>query len=169
MTDAILPPAVGHASPQTQAPGEFLSFRLGSEEYAIDILKVQEIRSYETPTRLSSAPEFIRGVVNLRGIIVPLVDLRLRFGFTDVTYDASTVVIVLNIASRVVGVVVDSVSNVVQLSAAEIKEAPALKRVTTDSCITGIGSLHDRMLILLDIETLLCSADVGLMETEAVS
>ena len=103
-----------------------LTFRLGSEEYGIDILRVQEIRGYEAPTRVAHSPAFVKGVVNLRGVIVPIVDLRLRFGMHDATYDALTVVIVLNVAHRVVGIVVDSVSDVVELGAEHVRNAPAV-------------------------------------------
>ena len=85
---------------------EYLTFRLDQEEYGIDILKVQEIRGYEPPTRIANSPEFIKGVVNLRGVIVPIVDMRIRFGLSDVQYSGTTVTIVLNIAGRTVGMVV---------------------------------------------------------------
>jgi purine-binding chemotaxis protein CheW len=98
------------ARADAQASGEFLTFRLGAEEYGIDILKVQEIRSYEQPTRIANAPAFIKGVVNLRGVIVPIVDLRLKLGCDTAEYNSFTVVIVLNVKGRVVGAVVDSVS-----------------------------------------------------------
>ena len=92
------------------ASREFLAFKLGAEEYGIDILKVQEIRGYEAVTRIANAPEFLKGVVNLRGIIVPIVDMRIRFNLGEPGYDQFTVVIILNIAGRVVGMVVDSVT-----------------------------------------------------------
>ena len=109
---------------RTAATEEFLSFRLGAEEYGIDILKVQEIRGYESVTRIANAPSFIKGVTNLRGTIVPIVDLRLKFGLGEPTYDSFTVVIILNVARRVVGVVVDSVSDVTELTAEQIRPAP---------------------------------------------
>jgi len=153
------------ALPQSlQSAGEFLSFKLGAEEYGIDILKVQEIRSYEQPTRIANAPEFVKGVVNLRGVIVPLVDLRLRFGLENVEYNDFTVVIVLNVARRVVGVVVDSVSDVLQLTAEHIRPAPQFSSAVGGDFITGIGSIQGRMLILTDIESLIRSADLGLMD-----
>ena len=149
------------------AAGEFLSFKLGDEEYGIDILKVQEIRSYEEPTRIANAPSFIKGVVNLRGVIVPLADLRLKFGIANAAYNAFTVVIILNVARRVVGVVVDSVSDVLQLSDQQIKAAPHFNGAVDASFITGIGSVQDRMLILMDIEALMGSADMGLVDPPA--
>ena len=145
--------------------GEYLTFRLGSEEYGIDILKVQEIRSYEQPTRIANAPDFIKGVVNLRGVIVPIVDLRLKLNCATAEYNSFTVVIVLNVKNRVVGAVVDSVSDVLELSRDAIKPAPELSSASVDtSFITGIGSVGERMLILMDIEGLMSSAEMGLMD-----
>jgi purine-binding chemotaxis protein CheW len=149
----------------TQIPGEFLSFRLGTEEYGIEILRVQEIRSYEAPTRIANAPDFVKGVVNLRGVIVPLVDLRLKFGLADVTYGDTTAVIVLNVARRVVGVVVDSVSDVVQLNREQIKPVPEFNSTIDAAFMTGIGTVQDRMMILMDIEALMRNGDMGLFET----
>jgi purine-binding chemotaxis protein CheW len=145
-----------------QLPGEFLSFKLGAEEYGIDILRVQEIRSYEQPTRIAQAPAFVKGVINLRGVIVPLVDLRLRFGLNTADYNSLTVVIVLNVARRIVGVVVDSVSDVVQLSTEQIRQTPEFNGAIDTAFITGIGSLQDRMMILMDIEALMRTRDMGL-------
>lgn len=151
------------ASNAALAGGEFLTFRLGGEEYGIDILRVQEIRSYETPTRIANAPSFIKGVVNLRGVIVPIVDLRLKLGCDSAEYDSFTVVIVLNVRGRVVGAVVDSVSDVLQLSKEAVKAAPELSSSMDTSFITGIGNVGDRMLILMDIEGFMSSADMGLI------
>ncbi|WP_422563890.1 chemotaxis protein CheW, partial [Ideonella sp.] len=138
----------------TGAPREYLSFKLGSEEYGIDILKVQEIRGYEPPTRIANAPHFIKGVVNLRGVIVPIVDMRLRFGLPDVQYNSFTVVIILNIAHRTVGMVVDSVSDVLELAHGQIKPAPEFNGAIDAAYITGLGTLRhgeeERMLILMD-------------------
>lgn len=143
--------------------GEFLTFRLGAEEYGIDILKVQEIRSYEAPTRIANAPAFVKGVVNLRGVIVPIVDLRLKLGCEKADYDEFTVVIVLNVRGRVVGAVVDSVSDVIELGADVIRPAPEMNSAVDTNFITGIGDVQDRMLILMDIEALMSSAEMGLI------
>lgn len=150
-----------------QAAGEYLTFRLGEEEYGIDILKVQEIRSYESPTRIANAPAFIKGVVNLRGVIVPIVDLRLKLGCDSAEYNGFTVVIVLNVHGRVVGAVVDSVSDVLELSKEAIKPAPEMNTSVDANFITGIGSVSDRMLILMDIEALMSSEDMGLISNMA--
>ncbi len=156
---------------RTSQGGEFLTFRLGAEEYGIDILRVQEIRSYEQPTRIANSPAFIKGVVNLRGVIVPIIDLRLKLGCDTAEYNTFTVVVVLNVRGRVVGAVVDSVSDVLELSREHIKPAPQLNSSVDASFITGIGTIKnghgeseaERMLILMDIEGLMSSADMGLI------
>lgn len=147
--------------------GEFLTFRLGQEEYGIDILRVQEIRSYEQPTRIANAPAFMKGVVNLRGVIVPVVDLRLKLGCDTAEYNSFTVVIVLNVRGRIVGAVVDSVSDVLQLTREQIRPAPEMNATVDASFITGIGGVGERMLILMDIEALMSSADMGLIDSVA--
>jgi len=147
------------------AAGEFLTFRLGNESYGIEILKVQEIRGYETPTAIANAPAFIKGVINLRGVIVPVLDLRVKFHLNQANYDEFTVVIILNVAGRVVGVVVDSVSDVLTLPAGTIRPTPEFSSATFDTrYITGLGSVDGRMLILLDIEKLMTGADMALVE-----
>lgn len=164
-------------SPEQQAalvaavPREVLTLRLGDEEYGIDILSVQEIRSYEPPTRLANAPAFIQGVVNLRGTIVPIADLRLQFGLADASVSPATVVIVLNVASRVVGIVVDAVSDVVALAAEQVRPAPEFNAMVDTSHIVGLAALKqgeadeaaERLVILLDIERLITSPAMGLM------
>jgi purine-binding chemotaxis protein CheW len=149
---------------QKAATAEFLTFRLGAEEYGIDILRVQEIRSYEEPTRIANAPSFIKGVVNLRGVIVPVVDLRIKLNCDKVEYNGFTVVIVLNVHGRVVGAVVDSVSDVMELGSDLIKPAPEMNSSFDTAYITGIASVGERMLILMDIQALMSSADMGLMD-----
>lgn len=143
---------------------EFLAFTLGKEEYGIDILKVQEIRGYEAVTRIANAPEFVKGVVNLRGIIVPIVDMRIKFNLGEPTYDQFTVVIILNIGGRVMGMVVDSVSDVITLSQEQIKPAPEMGTAFNTDYLIGLGTLDERMLILVDIDKLMSSAEMGLIE-----
>jgi purine-binding chemotaxis protein CheW len=143
---------------------EFLAFTLGKEEYGIDILKVQEIRGYESVTRIANAPDFIKGVVNLRGIIVPIVDMRIKFNLGEPTYDQFTVVIILNIGGRVVGMVVDSVSDVTTLSPEQIKPAPEMGTALNTDYLIGLGTLDQRMLILVDIDRLMSSDEMGLIE-----
>ncbi len=153
---------------------EFLTFRLGTEEYGIDILKVQEIRSYEQPTKIANAPAYLKGVVNLRGVIVPIVDLRVKFNCVNEMGEAEmnsfTVVIVLNVKGRVVGAVVDSVSDVMQLSDQVIQPAPEMSASVIDtSYITGIANVSERLLILMDIEALMSSAEMGLINSIATN
>lgn len=160
-----------HAS-RLAAPGEYLSFRLGGEDYGIDILRVKEIRSYEAPTRIAGASPYVKGVVNLRGVIVPIVDLRLLLGCERAEVDGFTVVIVLVVGGREVGVVVDAVADVQELDAARIKPAPALGERVDSGYISGIGAVgegHDaqqgeRMLILVDVERLLAHAGLEHLE-----
>ena len=143
---------------------EFLTFTLGKEEYGIEILKVQEIRSYEAVTTIANAPEFIKGVVNLRGTIVPIVDMRIKFNLGEAAYTQFTVVIVLNVAGRVVGMVVDSVSDVISLSAEQIRPTPDFSSSFDIKYITGLGTVDERMLILVDIERLMSASDMALMD-----
>ena len=161
-------PAVARESNAAAEAGrEFLTFRLGAEEYAIEILKVQEIRGWETPTAIANTPDFIKGVINLRGTIVPIVDLRLKFNMTEARYDEFTVVIILSFARRVVGVVVDAVSDVTTLSAQQIRPAPEFGGALDTRFITGLGTVAERMLILVDIEKLLTSKDMQLVADAA--
>jgi len=146
------------------AGNEFLAFTLGQEEYGIDILKVQEIRGYEAVTRIANAPEFVKGVVNLRGIIVPVIDMRIKFNLGTPVYDQFTVVIILNIRGRVMGMVVDSVSDVTTLTPEQIKPAPEMGTAFNTDYLIGLGTLEARMLILVDIDKLMSSAEMGLIE-----
>ena len=147
-----------------QMINEFLTFRLGSEEYGMEILKVQEIRGYDAITQIANSPDFIKGVINLRGIIVPIVDMRIKFRLSDAAYDQFTVVIILNVAGRVMGMVVDAVSDVLTLQAEQMRPAPGLGSVIDTEYIMGLGTVAERMLILIDIEKLMGSSDMGLIE-----
>ncbi|MDD2883430.1 MAG: chemotaxis protein CheW [Dechloromonas sp.] len=153
-----------NVSDEESVTSEYLTFTLGSEEYAIDILKVQEIRGYEPPTLIANAPPFIKGVINLRGIIVPIVDLRIKFQLGKVEYTPFTVVIILNVAGRVIGVVVDSVSDVISLSSGQIRAAPDFSGTFDTKYIVGLASVEARMLIITDIERLMTSADMELID-----
>ena len=162
-------------NPETVLPGgvrpgatalagcELLTFTLGAETYGVDILKVQEIRGYDTVTRIPDAPDWLKGVINLRGAIVPVIDLRIKFRLGSVTYDALTVMIILNLGSRIVGIVVDGVSDVTQLTPEQIKPTPAFGAGIDTDYISGLGALEDRMLILVDIERLLQAADLAVL------
>lgn len=157
--------AISHGSHADISTGnEYLAFKLGEEEYGIDILKVQEIRGYENVTRIANAPEFIKGVINLRGIIVPIVDMRIKFNLGEPSYDQFTVVIILSIAGRVMGMVVDSVSDVTTLHPDQIRPAPQMGSALNTDYLVGLGTVEERMLILLDIERLMSSAEMGLLQ-----
>ncbi|MBD2786159.1 chemotaxis protein CheW [Xenorhabdus sp. DI] len=146
---------------------EYLVFTLGNEEYGIEILKVQEIRGYDQVTRIANTPAFIKGITNLRGVIVPIIDLRIKFSQEDVTYNDNTVVIVLNLLNRVVGIVVDGVSDVLSLKEDQICPAPEFAVTLSTEYLTGLGSIDDRMLILVDIEKLLNSEEMALVDSVA--
>ena len=151
----------GEANSQTQ---EFLAFTLGAEEYGIDILKVQELRSYEAPTRIANVPDFIKGVINLRGLIIPIVDMRIKFGLGVPSYSDNTVVVILNFHGRIAGMVVDSVSDVTTLTPEQIRPSPPNAGSLDGACLIGLGALDERMLILIDIEKLMTSSEMGLVE-----
>jgi len=150
-----------------EATREVLVFVLGKEEYGVDILKVQEIRGYEKVTPIPSAPAYLKGVVNLRGIIVPVIDLRVKFGMANPAYDSFTVVVILRIGGRVIGVVVDGVSDVVQLGASDVKPAPQLGGLVDASFLAGLATQNDRMVLLLDIEKFLSSGELNLLNQVA--
>lgn len=143
---------------------ELLTFTLGDEEYGIDILKVQEIRGYDAVTKIANSPEFIKGVINMRGVIVPIIDMRLKFNLGEVSYNEFTVVIILNIAGRVVGMVVDGVSDVIAIGAEKISPPPEFGSLLDTDYIDGLATLDERMVILVDIEKLMTSAEMGLVE-----
>lgn len=151
-------------SPVSHVLNEFLTFRLGSEEYGIDILKVQEIRGYDAITQIANSPEFIKGVVNLRGIIVPIIDMRIKFKLGKAEYDQFTVVIILNVSGRVMGIVVDGVSDVISLGMDQLRPTPEFGSVIDTEYIKGLGTVDERMLILLDIEKLMGSTEMGLID-----
>jgi len=161
--------AAGSHAGGAHAPGEFLTFRLGQEEYGIDILRVQEIRSYEQPTRMAHAPEFIKGVIDLRGVIVPIVDLRLKLRCPTADYTDFTVVIILNVGGTVIGAVVDAVADVVALAEGDIKPAPQFESQIDTAFVRGIATVGERMLIVVDIESLLSSAEMGLVRSAAAA
>ena len=159
---AVATPPAGMAANEAN---EFLTFTLGKEEYGIEILKVQEIRGYDAVTKIANAPEFIKGVVNLRGTIVPVVDMRIKFNLGNVEYNQFTVVIILSLAGRVVGMVVDSVSDVITLSAEQVKPAPDFSSSFDTKYILGLGTVDERMLILVDIEKLMTGSDMALVDS----
>lgn len=142
---------------------EFLAFTMGQEEYGLDIIKVQEIRGYEAVTRLANAPDYFKGVINLRGVIVPVIDMRIKLGLGPPFYDQFTIVIVLNIKGNVMGMVVDSVSDVTTLTLEQIRPAPRFGNAIDTGYLIGLGTVDQRMLILVDIDKLMTSDDISLI------
>ncbi|CAG7856977.1 Chemotaxis protein CheW [biofilm metagenome] len=142
---------------------EYLAFALGDETYGIDILAVQEIRAYEPVTKIANTPEFIKGVINLRGIIVPIVDMRIKFRLAAVEYNQFTVVIILNVCGRVIGMVVDGVSDVVDLPGEQIHAAPEFGASLDTKYLRGMATVDERMVILVDIERLMSASDMALI------
>jgi purine-binding chemotaxis protein CheW len=157
--------AAEHIDQIDNAPvGEYLTFVLGGEEYGIEILKVQEIRGYDVVTKIANTPDFIKGVINLRGTIVPIVDLRIRFNLGSIEYNEFTVVIILYVSNRVVGIVVDGVSDVITLHAEQINSVPNLVSTIDTKYLIGLGTVEERMLILVDIERLMTSHEMALID-----
>lgn len=150
------------------AAGEYLTFVLGEEEYGLEILKVQEIRGYDAVTQIANTPDFIKGVVNLRGKIVPIVDLRIKFHLGKIEYNEFTVVIILNLHGRVVGIVVDGVSDVMALKDDQIRDVPSLVTSIDTKYIVGLATVEQQMLILVDIEQLMSSQEMALIDSVAV-
>ena len=155
------------ATAATAAEGEYLTFVLGNEEYGIEILKVQEIRGYDTVTKIANTPEFIKGVINLRGSIVPIIDLRILFHLGEVEYNQFTVVIILNVKGRIMGIVVDGVSDVISLQASQISPVPDLVTTISTKYLVGLGTVNDHMLILVDIEQLMTSQELAIIDHAA--
>ena len=155
------------ASTTREESREVLVFALGGEEYAVDILKVQEIRNYEKVTAIPAAPAYLKGVVNLRGIIVPVIDMRIKFGLAEPKYDAFTVVIILRVSGRVIGVVVDAVSDVIHLAPGDIKAAPGLGSIVDSGFLEGLATTGDRMILLVEIEKFLSSGELNLVNQAA--
>lgn len=147
-----------------ELPREYLAFRLGNEEYGIDILTVQEIRGYEISTQVANAPYFMKGFLNWRDIIVPILDMRIKFNLGEPNYDHLTVVIVLEIEDRFIGIVVDSVSDVMSLTPDQIRPAPSMGTLMNTDTLIGLGAMEDRMLILMDIKKLMVLPEMGLTD-----
>ncbi len=144
---------------------EFLTFTLGDESYGLDIMKVREIRGYEPVTKIANAPKFIKGVLNLRGDIVPIVDLRIKFSIGEAVYNEFTIVIMLQFGERIVGIVVDAVSEVIKISPDEIKPPPEFGVAFDSQYLHGLVPIDDHMIILLNIEKLISSEELGLFDT----
>lgn len=154
------------AAPPPTSVREFLTFRLGHEDYAIDILTVQEIRMFEAVTKLPTTPDYVKGVINLRGNIAPVIDLRTRFGFERAEYGPFTVLVVLRVNERLAAIVVDAVADVVALTDDQVKPPPELTSSLNIEYVMGLGARGEQMLILLDIEKLITSRELGIFEDE---
>ena len=149
----------------SQTEQEFLSFVLGEEQYALDIMAVKEIRGYEPVTKIANAPPFIKGVLNLRGDIVPIVDLRIKFNVGEASYDEFTIVIMLNVCNRIVGIVVDAVSDVIKLSSDDIKPPPEFGVAFDTKFLHGLAEVQDSMVIIVNIESLISSDSLALFDS----
>ena len=134
---------------------EYLSFQLGKEEFCLEILKVQEIRGYEDMTTIANTPDYMKGVLNLRGEVVPVIDLRIRLNFANIEYNEFTVVIILNLKGQNIGIVVDGVSDVIALDSNQIQQLPALMSSINTQFITGVVTVDTQTLILVDMDSLL--------------
>jgi len=155
-------PTEMQAVAQASAPRECLTFRIGAEDYGIDILQVQEVRSYEAPTRIAQTQPHVLGVLNLRGEIVPVIDMRLQLGLAQANFNDSTVVIVLKVGGRAFGLVVDAVSDVVGLTPEQLRPVPGLGRGIAADLLLAIATLNERMLLLIDIGKLMRNPAFGL-------
>lgn len=145
---------------------EYLTFCLGDEVYALDILRVQEIQGYGGVTRIAQAPDFVKGVVNLRGTIVPVIDLRIRFGVGNPVYNEFTIMIILNLAHRVVGIVVDSVSDVLRLSEDDVRPSPSFSATVDTRYIRGLANVEDGMVIVVDIDGMMSDPSMALEDLD---
>ena len=140
---------------------EFVTFTLAGEEYGVNIERVLEFIGYRPLTRIPNVPDFIQGMLNLRGSVVPVFDLRQKFGMPPKKYDKYTVIIITEIGSRIMGAIVDAVSDVVTLSSADIQDAPTLSSSIRTDFIRGMASRDDKFLILLDIERIFSQEELG--------
>lgn len=150
---------------------EVLSFHLADEEYAVDILRVQEIRGWGKVTRIPRMPDYVQGVLNLRGAVVPVIDLRLRFGLESIAYGPTTVIIIVSVngeeKNRDMGIVVDAVSDVYALEPNELKPAPEFGSTLQDHFLKGLISKEEKMIIVLDIDRILNSDELAVLEDKA--
>lgn len=148
---------------------QVLTFILAEEEYAVDILRVQEIRGWSAVTRIPNAPDYMKGVLNLRGAIIPVIDLRLRFGFGARAYDQTTVIVVVWVNSgdrqRSIGLVVDAVAETYAISNDDMSPAPLMGAGVEPDFIEGLATLDEKMIILLNLDYLLNSGDLALDES----
>jgi len=143
---------------------QFVTFTLGNEEYGVEILKVQEIIGYQGFTKIPNVPPFVKGVLNLRGSVVPVIDLRLKFGMPEKEYDKFTVILILEVAGRIIGTIVDAVSDVVTLTEDEMQPTPDFSSGIRTDFISGMGRKDDKLIILLDIDKVLSDGELELLD-----
>jgi purine-binding chemotaxis protein CheW len=160
MTSPANPPA----PPADTAATQYLTVNLADEEYAIDILAVREIRGWTPVTRIPQAPSYVLGVLNLRGAIVPVLDLRLRFGLAREEYSATTVTVVVTVAGRLFGVVVDAVSDVLDVQSDQVRPVPDMGTTVDTEYLKGLTAVQERMVLLLDVDKLLQPQDAQMLE-----
>jgi len=154
------------ATEEQEGTLQFLTFMLGEEEYGVDILDVQEIRSWENPTPIPNTPVYVLGVINLRGLVVPIVDLRKRFELEKAEFDSATIIVIVklkldNHSSRTVGMVVDEVSDVYNIPVSEIREMPSLGSAIASRFIQGVATVNEKMVVILDIQLLINAGVLG--------
>ncbi len=140
-------------------PHQVLTFALGQEEYGVEILKIQEIKGFSAITPLPNAPPYVKGVLNLRGTIVPIVDLRKKFGLSEIEYTQFTVIVVVQVQGQIMGFVVDAVSDVLTVSGTDIQPTPDLHGQVDVSCLNGLAKAGEKLVILLDIDKILTTAE----------
>ncbi|OQW35842.1 MAG: chemotaxis protein CheW [Nitrospira sp. SG-bin1] len=145
---------------------QFLTFNLGDELYGVDILQVQEIKGYTAVTKIPNTPSHIKGVLNLRGTIVPIIELRTKFGMPTIDYTAFTVIIVVVVRDKVMGLVVDSVSDVLNIDKKDIQPSPQFGAQVDVSFLNGIGKSGDKLVALLDMDRLLAGGEVQELKFE---
>jgi purine-binding chemotaxis protein CheW len=152
-------------SQQTKAEEllQLVSFKIGEEEFGVDILKVQEINRMLDVTRVPNAPEYVDGVINLRGKVIPIIDLRRRFGMDRKEHDKNTRIVVVELSGKIVGFVVDAVSEVLRIPGSVTEPPPSIVAGIDADYITAVGKLEDRLLILLDLERVLSREDASIM------
>lgn len=140
---------------------QYLTFRLGQEEYGLDILRVQEIRGYSAVRPLPNTPHYLKGVMNLRGTIIPVVDLRARFGMPEAEYGQFTVIIIVTVGTRMMGLIVDAVSDVVNIPRGDVQATPDFGGSVDTRAISGMARAGDKLVVLLDIEAAMGDVNVG--------
>ncbi len=151
-------PNTQHEASASKSGAQYLTFRVASEEYAIEILGVQEIKGYSVITPIPNSPAYVKGVINLRGTVVPVIGLRERFGMASVVYDKFTVIVIVNVGAKVVGIVVDAVSDVLTIDRADLDPPPELGANVDTSLITGMAKTAERLVVVLDVQKALGDA-----------